>query len=225
MEWDDRTRADLETALNESDVVGVRLNPSGSYVDVLLHVLALPSSGPLMKDGRRILRLTAPAELRFLLRSHALGGQAAAEPAIPLDDLAAVEGFFDSLAWGGSMCGWRFFDARMTDDWPAAPSLVVTVSGRAARHPFYWFNECGAERDGESAAYCMEGTIGFDDILVLDASERQIPIETFLADGVRQWDAFYSHDERLSIQAQGAMATCSADLADAFSRRRQRLSP
>lgn len=38
--------------------------------------------------------------------------------------LATVDRFFDSLAWGGSMYGWRFFDEpQLTEDWPRDPSL------------------------------------------------------------------------------------------------------
>lgn len=203
MRWDDATREGLETALNESDVVGVRLCPDSQYVDVLLHVHSLPPAGPLMKDGRRILRLTSPSELRFLLRRDPLGEQPATQPAIPMADLSAVEDFFESLAWGGSIYGWRFFDEpELTSDWPAEPSLAVTVSDSVTPHTFYWFNECGVERDGYTAGYCIEGTIAFEDLQVLDASEREIPTETFIADGVRQWDALYAHDERLSVEAQ-----------------------
>lgn len=65
MEWDDATRERLEVALNESDVVGVRLDPARAYVDVLLHVIALPESGPLMKDGRRMTSSTrSPGAVR-----------------------------------------------------------------------------------------------------------------------------------------------------------------
>ncbi|MFT3873754.1 MAG: hypothetical protein QM714_14110 [Nocardioides sp.] len=203
MEWDDVTRERLEVALNESDVVGVRLDPARAYVDVLLHVIALPESGPLMKDGRRIMRLKRPAELRFLLRRDPIGEQAATQPAIPLADEAAVENFFDSLAWGGSIYGWRFFDEPgLTRDWPADPSLRIPVRTEGGAHSFYWFNECGIERDGEAEAFCIEGTVTFDDLVVFDAEEREIPIETFIADGVRQWDALYAHDERLSVEAQ-----------------------
>ena len=203
MEWDDATRERLEVALNESDVVGVRLDPAGAYVDVLLHVIALAESGSLMKDGRRIMRLKRPAELRFLLRRDPIGEQAATQPAIPLADEAAVEDFFDSLAWGGSIYGWRFFDEPgLTRDWPADPSLRIPVRTGGGAHSFYWFNECGVERDGESEAFCIEGTITFDDLVVFDAEERRIPIETFIADGIRQWDALYAHDERLSVDAQ-----------------------
>lgn len=55
--WDEAEGSRLENALNESDVVGVRLKPSG-HANVLLHVLSLPPSGPLPKDPRRVLRLT-----------------------------------------------------------------------------------------------------------------------------------------------------------------------
>lgn len=37
---------------------------------------------------------------------------------------------------------------------------------------------------------------------VLDAEATAIPIDTFIADGVRHWDALYAHDERLSVDAQ-----------------------
>lgn len=60
MEWDDTTRERLEAALNDSDVVGVWLYPTGAHVDVLLHVIALPESGLLAKDGRRIMQLMRP---------------------------------------------------------------------------------------------------------------------------------------------------------------------
>ena len=203
MEWNDATREGLETALNESDVVGVRLHPAGAYVDVLLHVIALPKSGPLIKDGRRIMRFLGPAELRFLLRRDPVGEQSATQPAIPLADEAAVEEFFDALAWGGSIYGWRFFDEPgLTGDWPAEPSLHLPVRTECGAHLFYWFNECGVEKDGESEAFCIEGTVTFDDLVVLDAEEREIPIETFIADGVRHWGAVYAQDERLTVEAQ-----------------------
>ncbi len=143
MEWDDATRERLETALNESDVVGVRLDPAG------------------------------------------------------------VEDFLESRAWGGSIYGWRYFDdPALTRDWPADPSLSIAIHSDGGAHSFYWFNECGVEGDGETESFCIEGTVTFDDLVVLDAAEHEIPLETVIADGVRQWDAFYRHDERLSLEAQ-----------------------
>jgi hypothetical protein len=64
MQWDDETRGTLETAQNESDVLGVRLDASGACRDLLLHVPALPETGPIDPDARRILRLKSPILLR-----------------------------------------------------------------------------------------------------------------------------------------------------------------
>lgn len=203
MEWTEVERSRLETALNESDVVGVRLEPSGD-VDILLHVLSLPPSGPLPTDGRRVLRLTSAHELSFLLRADGVGEQLADQRAIPLADLAAVEAFFASVAWGGSIYGWRFFDdPELTADWPAEPSLTVRPPGATpGDHTFYWFNECGATEGQDTVGYCIEGTITFHDVRVLDAFGNELSIETFIADGIRHWDALFARDERLSPEAQ-----------------------
>lgn len=126
------------------------------------------------------------------------------QPAIPLVDLEAVEQFFDSLAWGGSIYGWRFFDdPQLTADWPAESSLAVRLQDTPAdHHTFYWFNECGLEGPGGAAGYCIEGTVTFGDIRVLDAVGSELPIETFIDDGVRHWDALHARDERLSADSQ-----------------------
>ncbi len=82
------------------------------------------------------------------------------------------------------------------------PSLVVEVQPVPADHTFYWFNECGVGRGDEAKAYCIEGTIAFDDLAVFDAAGGEIPTGRFLEDGVRHWDALYAHDARLSVDAQ-----------------------
>jgi hypothetical protein len=66
VQWDEKTRQAMEVALNEADVLGIRLEPSGAWCDLLLHVLALPETGPIHPDARRILRLTRPARVRVL---------------------------------------------------------------------------------------------------------------------------------------------------------------
>lgn len=47
MRWDQDTRDDADMTLNEADVLGLRLEPSGAWCDLLLHVVALPESGPI----------------------------------------------------------------------------------------------------------------------------------------------------------------------------------
>jgi hypothetical protein len=69
--WDQDTRDDVDMALNEADVLGLRLEPSGAWCDLLLHVVALPESGPIDPDARRILRLSVDARLiRVDLQEH-----------------------------------------------------------------------------------------------------------------------------------------------------------
>jgi hypothetical protein len=46
--------------LNEADVPGLRLEPSGAWCDLLLHVVALPESGPMDPDARRTVDVYAP---------------------------------------------------------------------------------------------------------------------------------------------------------------------
>lgn len=69
VDWSDDNRERLEVALTESDVVGVRLSAiEGEAVDVLLHVLALPESGPVENDPRRMLRFCGVDDVSVLLR-------------------------------------------------------------------------------------------------------------------------------------------------------------
>lgn len=102
--WDEQTRAAVEMALNEADVLGIRLERSGAWCDLLLHVLALPQAGPPDPDARRILRLAMPAQVTVLLREDRVE-PAGYGPAIALGGLDAVEGFFASLSWSDSRPG------------------------------------------------------------------------------------------------------------------------
>jgi hypothetical protein len=204
MRWDDAWRERVDGALNEADVLGLRPVPDGDAVDVLLHVLALPADGPLDPDRRRILRLHGPSAIDIVLRTHALGVPADA-PAIPLADLDAVEAFFASLSWGGSIYGWRFFDdPSLVAGWPAPPSLHVDLRAEAAGHSFYWFNECGIDDGGDIAAFCIEGSVTFDDLTVHRADGSPQPVDEFTADADRYWTALHAGDPRLGFDAQRA---------------------
>lgn len=56
-----------------------------------------------------------PGQVSILLRPDRLGPDGYG-PVIPLGGLDAVEDFFVSLTWSGSMYGWKFLD-----DPPAHP--------------------------------------------------------------------------------------------------------
>ena len=204
VQWDDGIRAGIEVALNEADVLGIRLDPAGAWCDVLVHVLALPEDGPLDRDARRVLRLTVPGQVSILLRTDR-AGQLGYGPVIPLSGLDAVEDFFASLSWSGAMYGWKFLDEpSLTRDWPVSPSLSVQVQPGPASHSLYWFNECGRTEGNTSTSYLIEGTVTFENLEVLRADAAPQRLDDFIADGQRQWQAFFSHDERLSGKAQQA---------------------
>jgi len=185
-------------------MLGIRLEPSGAWCDLLLHVLALPDAGAIAPDARRILRLAAPAQVRVILRPWQSGpgkyGQV-----IPLADLDAVEDFFASLSWSDSMYGWKFLDdPSLASDWPARPSLRIDLRPGPGSHSLFWFSECGRAEHGSPAAYCIEGTVAFEELQVLRADATPRPLDQFTADANRYWNALHSHDKRLSSTAQQA---------------------
>lgn len=47
----------------------------------------------------------------------------------------------------------------------------------------------------------------FDDVEMFRADETPQPVEEFIADGARYWQALHANDDRLSIDAQRAAQT------------------
>lgn len=121
--------------------------------------------------------------MRVLLRPLQLGPDKYGL-VIPLDGLGEVEDFFVSLSWSDSMYGWAFLDV---------PSLTSD-----------WRSECGREEHDGPAAYCIEGTVAFEDLQVLRADETPQPLDHFIADADRYWKVPHGRDERLSTTAQRA---------------------
>ncbi|WP_406023786.1 hypothetical protein OH802_28875 [Nocardioides sp. NBC_00850] len=199
MEWSDDVREELELALTEAEVAGVRWESSDA-IALLIHVSALPEVGPIELDSRRVLVFRGVSDVRFLLRA---ARDESDGPAIPLASVEAVDGFFDSLAVGGGFYGWRYFDAPdLVADWPGEPSLVVRGEAAESSHTFYWFNECGRVEDDEVRSYCIEGTVAFDDLVVLRADGLEQSLAEFADAGRRWWSAFMDWDERVDADAQ-----------------------
>lgn len=202
MQWEDLIEAGLESALNEASVVGLRQVSGVDAIDVLLHVSALPATGPIDPDARRVLRLRLPGRVSVLLRRDSTAG-GGFDPAVPLADLTEVEEFFESLSWADAMYGWKFFDdPSLVEDWPRELSLTLNLGHDTAAHTFYWFSECGRGRGGDTETYCIEGTVSFEDLAVLRADGTEEPLEEFIANGCRWWNALYDGDERVSVDAQ-----------------------
>jgi hypothetical protein len=191
---------DLEMALNEATVAGLRAEPDAA-VSLLLHVLALPEEGPPDPDTRRALVFSGVSRVRVLLR-HDEPGEVDYGPALPLADLAAVEEFFASLSRTGDLYGWEFLDAPdLVADWPAEVSLDLLLGPAVAgTHSLYWFNECGAP----GGSFCVEGLVEFTDMSARHADGAALAIEDFVADGRRWWQAFRAGDPRVAPAAQRA---------------------
>ncbi|WP_285752418.1 hypothetical protein [Lentzea sp. NBRC 105346] len=183
---------ELNVALNESTVVGLRQRPDGSVV-LLLQVLALSADRLIDPDARRAIVLSGPSRSRILLRRQ--GSDFG--PVIPLADFDAVEEFFASVALYNSMYGWEFLDnPNLVQDWPAEVSLDVTHRDTPAEHTLYWFNEVGVTVEDGYRLYCIEGVVEYDELTVERFDGTPVPVDEFTAAGKRWWEAFYGGDPR-----------------------------
>jgi hypothetical protein len=96
------------------------------------------------------------------------------------------------------MYGWQFLDdPSLSHDRPARPSLTIDIRSGAGSHSPFWFNECGRDEGGTDAAYCIEGTVTFEDLEVLRGDATPQPLEEFISEGHRYWQqALNGRDER-----------------------------
>ncbi|MEV4412333.1 hypothetical protein [Catellatospora sp. NPDC049609] len=189
-------------ALNESDVVGLRVDWPSRTVRLLLHVLALPEHGPVDPDTRRALVFTGVRLVRVLLRADRSFSRDYGN-AIDLPDAEAADAFLASVGWSNPMYGWSFLnDPQLTQDWPERLSLTLDAGAGPAAHTLYWFCECGRDEPGGDAAYCIEGDIHFERLAVERADGSPVPLTSFIADGRRWWHGFGAGDPRVSGEAQ-----------------------
>ena len=169
---------------------------------MFIEVLALPEVGPIDRDPRRVLVLSGVSSIEVTLRADhddALG------PVLPLESLDALERFFSSLGQADAMYGWEFIDRENAgEDWDVPASLTATSSEpQAAGHTLHWFTECG--RPGSEQAwerFLLQGVIWFGELRIGRADSRRLPLEAFVADARRWWDALHRREARLSGDAQ-----------------------
>jgi hypothetical protein len=211
---------DLDAALEESTVDGLRWDESSRQVDVLLQVLALGPDGEVDTDPRRVLSCSGASEMRVLLRRDRFG-TIPYGPVIPLSDREALEEFLASLSSRDSMYGGHAFDdPSPVDDWPATDSLSVTFpaggpgqglhanpparakAAPPAPHCLYWFADCAREEPGGTVAYRLEGLVRFTDLSVRRADGAPLDVRAFAADGVRWWTARLNNDPRVSSRTR-----------------------
>lgn len=126
-------------------------------------------------------------------------------PVLPLASLDTLDRFFASLAQADAMYGWSFTDRENAgEDWNVPASLTATSSEpQAAGHTLHWFTECGRPGPEEEwERFVVQGVIRFVSMRIERADGRPVPMEEFLADARRWWDAFERKDSRLSADAQ-----------------------
>ena len=202
MEWGQDLVDQLDLALNESQVCGLRFDAGAAEARLLLEVLALPEAGPIDRDPRRVLVLAGVSSIEVVLRADRDG---ALGPVLPLESLDALERFFASLGQADAMYGWSFIDRDSAGEvWNVAASLAAASSEpQAAGHTLHWFIECGRPGPGEDwERFLVQGVIRFGSLRIERADGRPVPLEEFLADARRWWDAFERRDARLSADAQ-----------------------
>ncbi|GAA4030840.1 hypothetical protein GCM10022247_64920 [Allokutzneria multivorans] len=201
MEWNRQLVDQVDLAFNESTVCGLFFDESAAEARLLVEVLALPEVGPIDRDPRRVVVFSGVSSVEVILRADlpdALG------PVQPLESMDALEAFFASLEQAEAMYGWSFVDVDdVGDDWNVTPSLGKRTGRQVAAHTFHWFTECGRPGSGDGRErYCLQGVINFDALRVERADSQLVPLETFVADARRWWDALERRDARLSAASQ-----------------------
>jgi hypothetical protein len=203
VDWSRELVDQLDVAMNESQVCGLSFDADAAEARLLVEVVALPETGPIDRDPRRVLVLSGVSSIEVILRADRDGGLG---PVLPVESFDALERFFVSLGQADAMYGWEFIDRRsLGEDWNAPASLTVTGSGpQAAGHTLHWFAECG--RPGPELGwerFLLQGVIRFGGLRIERADARPVSLEEFATDGRRWWVAFRSGDSRLSSDAQG----------------------
>jgi hypothetical protein len=201
VEWDHGLVDRLDLALNESTVCGLHYDADRGEARLLIEVDALPEVGPIDRDPRRAVVMSSVESIEVIVRSDRAGGYG---PVLPVGSLDDLEQFFAGLSWAHPMYGWEFVD--VADDgpaWQVEPSLRVIPGGGLAAHSLRWFTECGsAGRTGQPRSYVLQGVVWFAGLRIERADARPVPLEEFVADARRWWDAFRRGDARVSVDAQ-----------------------
>jgi hypothetical protein len=201
VEWDQGLIDQLDLALNESTVCGLRYDADLDEARLLIEVEALPEVGPIDRDPSRAVVMSSVESIEVTVRSDRVGGYG---PVVPVGSLDDLEQFFAGLSYAHPMYGWEFVDVAVPGPaWQVEPSLRVRPGRGVAAHSLRWFTECGsAGRTGEQRSYVLQGVVRFAQLRIERADARPEPLEEFVADARRWWDAFQRRDARVSVDAQ-----------------------
>jgi hypothetical protein len=175
----------LGVALNEAQWAAARIDASEARVDLGFVVLTLPEDGPEPADVRRVVRLTGVSRVVVSYRDGRWDDASAAVLPVDGDELDALLEEFGQLP----IYGWEFVDAgdEQFRRWRNRLSLDLPCAGSGV-HTIDLFQD-GASRILDFRAW-------FEDLEVVDADGREVPLDEFIGGGTRWWDALYAGDER-----------------------------
>jgi hypothetical protein len=203
----------LDVALNEADLCDCRINERTGEVRLLFVVLTLPEEGPEPPDRRHLLSFTGVSRIVASLRKGGAadrpeeqglvdraegGGEGAAGVVVPLvlEDLPSTVRSFGCQP----VYGWSFFD--VTDPnraaWRSQPSIDFTVGQGRGEHSIDVFQ---VDPRPEEHGRRLDLRLEFDELKVLDARGRTVPLDEFVAGGRRWWAALRAGDPR--VQGHG----------------------
>lgn len=200
MELPDELVESLGVAFNEADVLGFQYDDRARSARLFIETLALPESGPVEPDLRRVVHFRGVSSAEFRLWTDS--GQPARP--LPLTSLEEVEALFANTTVVGAMYGWDFINIKQpTASCRAEPALTLGPRPRRTGHSFDWFAALNRPRTGNDVEpVVLDGTIYFDELAIERADGTPIPLEVFAQDGCRWWQAFRAHDERVGFEAQ-----------------------
>jgi hypothetical protein len=188
-EWSGEWVDGLGVALNEATLTDVVVDVPARTVRVTLRVLTLPEGGPASEDFPVVLTLSPVGRIAASLRHGLWNDATAAVEPFPIEELSeVVRGLGGCEIYGGKFfdCGDEGFDTwagRLSLDWHASEE-----DGRA--HTLDLFQE-GFE---EEKNLHLDLRIGFDEMRLHTPTGTAIPVEEFIADGKRWWEAFFRNN-------------------------------
>jgi hypothetical protein len=179
-------RIGLGIALNEADLLGFEVDAQNRVAAATFRVFTLPKKGPAPADSRVQLQFQPVGRVAASLRNGSHDDFNAEVVPFAVEDLLAKVQSFDGLP----VYGWEFFDIheksikklgdRLSLDWRSGDD--------GNSHSISVFQSPGNR--------ILDIWVWFDEMQVRDPEGNVIPIDSFIADGKRWWDAFYKGDER-----------------------------
>ncbi|WP_067717990.1 hypothetical protein [Nocardia yamanashiensis] len=178
----------LSTALSEATCLGIDVDKQARTLRLELDVLTLPVDGPPPADCDVYLTLTGVSRVAASLRRQRWDDL---EPVVlPLE----LDGLHDAVNsfGGGALHGWEFIDLdeNAWNQWRKLLSFDTTIGDDPASHMLEFSQEEGIDPRE------LDVRVWFDGLFVTDKQGNDIPLDEFIAGGVRWWKAHDLGDPR-----------------------------